>query len=371
MAFLRLKNSQLIRLRDILRAANATEAQFEELLLRLDRTVTDYAASAAPFPTAILNTLKFANAELWWRDLLREASNAVRDPALLAFAEEVGFAPDIVVADQVPEAPLKGRQLELKIEETGTTFDILTWRQKIAEIEGRVCRIEFPSRQARGTGFLIGPDLVMTNYHVIRKVHRKMVGYDKVVCRFDYKVLADGVSTGPGKPYTLAQKWLVDHSEYSELDFETSPSADAPADKLDYAILRLAGRAGDDAVAGDAGQPVARRWIEVPPDEYNFMRDRALNIVQHPDGMPMQIAINSKAVIAATATRVRYTTTTQPGSSGSPCFSADWKWIALHHSGDPKYRKEGKKPEYNQGVPAAAIVTLLTQRGMGSIFQDG
>lgn len=100
MALLRLKNSQLIRLRDILRAANATEAQFEELLLRLDRTVTNYAASAAPFPTAILRTLKFANAELWWRDLLREASNAVRDPALLAFAEEVGFAPDIVVANQ-------------------------------------------------------------------------------------------------------------------------------------------------------------------------------------------------------------------------------------------------------------------------------
>jgi hypothetical protein len=35
----------------------------------------------------------------------------------------------------------------------------------------------------------------------------------------------------------------------------------------------------------------------------------------------------------------------------------------LHHSGDPKYWKEGKKPDYNQGIPAAAILSLLAKRG--------
>src|SRR5262249_24731368 len=242
MALLRLNGPQLLQLRDLLKAAFPEEEEFEDLLLRLDRKTSDFAARSDRFPVAIRKVLIQANARLWWRELLREACNAVPDPQLRAFAEEVGFAPDIVATDEGGEAPLTGRQLEAKIEESGTTFDILTWRTKIAEIEGRVCRIEIPNRQPRGTGFLIGPDLVMTNYHVIRKVHKQIVGPDKVVCRFDYKVLADGVSVGAGKPYGLANDWLVDHSYYSELDFETAPSADAPADKLDYAILRLGAR---------------------------------------------------------------------------------------------------------------------------------
>jgi V8-like Glu-specific endopeptidase len=364
MARLRLSGPEMLKLRNLLGAA-FDQNTFEVVLLSLDRRLTHYASLYDTLPTAILKTVQRANAELWWRDLLRDACNAVPDPALYAFSDEVGFAPDFVEAIADDTAPLKGRQLELKIEESGTTFDILTWRQKIAEIESRVCRIEIPDRQPRGTGFLIGPDLVMTNYHVIRKVHRNLVASGQVVCRFDYKVLADGVSVGPGKPYNLAGDWLVDHSSYSELDFEVSPRIDAPADELDYAILRLSGPAGDDMVGGDAQRPVARKWIGAPPAEYDFAKNPALNIVQHPDGKPMQIAVNSKAVIKASATRVRYTTTTQPGSSGSPCFSANWQWVALHHSGDPKYTKEGKKPEYNQGIPAAAIVALLRQRVSG------
>jgi V8-like Glu-specific endopeptidase len=351
-ARLRMSGPEMLKLKNLLGAA-FDQNTLEVVLLNLDRYLTHYASLNDTLPTAILKTVQRANAELWWRDLLREACNAVPDPALCAFSDEVGFAPDFVEAIADSTVPLKGRQLELKIEESGTTFDILTWRQKIAEIESRVCRIEIPDGQPRGTGFLIGPDLVMTNYHVIRKVHRNLIAPGQVICRFDYKVLADGVSVGPGKPYSLAGDWLVDHSRYSELD---------------YAILRLSGRAGDDMVGGDAQRPVVRKWIGAPPAKYDFAKNPALNIVQHPDGKPMQIAVNSKAVIKASATRVRYTTTTQPGSSGSPCFSADWQWVALHHSGDPKYAKEGKKPEYNQGIPAAAIVALLRQRGVSGIF---
>jgi hypothetical protein len=76
------------------------------------------------------------------------------DPQLAAFVEEVGFGPDFVAAEESGETPLRGRQLELKIEESGTTFDILTWRSKIAEIENRrICRIETPrnSRAAPGS----------------------------------------------------------------------------------------------------------------------------------------------------------------------------------------------------------------------------
>jgi hypothetical protein len=157
MAFLRLKGPQLLTLRNLLKPA-FSKAKFEELLLQLDRSLDDFAGSNEPLPTAILNTLKHANAELWWRDLLREACNAVPDPQLLEFSKDVGFAPDVVAADPAGVAPLRGRQLELKIRDSGSTFEILTWRQRLADIEGRVCRVEFPPLQARGTGFLVAPD---------------------------------------------------------------------------------------------------------------------------------------------------------------------------------------------------------------------
>jgi hypothetical protein len=368
MALLRLKGPQLVELRDLLQSA-FRRPKFEELLLRFDRSIDDFAGGNDNYPTAILETLRYANAELWWRDLLREACNAVPDPRLRQFAGPLGFAPDVVNAATPDVVPLKKyRELELKIRDSGSTFDIVTWRQRVAEIEGRVCRIEFPALQPRGTGFLVAPDLVLTNYHVIESMHKGAVAADKVICRFDYKVLQDGISIGPGKFYGLARDWLVDHSPYSSHDFEVQPTGDVASDQLDYALLRISGRAGDDPIAGEAEAPAARKWIEVPLDAHDFIRSPALYIVQHPDGKPMQVAVDSNAVIAATATRVRYTTTTQPGSSGSPCFSANWDWIALHHSGDPKYYKDGQKPEYNQGIPTNAIVRLLAQRGKAAMF---
>jgi Effector-associated domain 1 len=88
-AFLRLEGPQLLGLRDWLRAA-FTEEAFTELLLALDRKVEDFAGRNDTFPTVILKTVQCANAQLWWRDLLREACNAVPDPQLLQFSTEFG-----------------------------------------------------------------------------------------------------------------------------------------------------------------------------------------------------------------------------------------------------------------------------------------
>ena len=66
--------------------------------------------------------------------------------------------------------------------------------------------------------------------------------------------------------------------------------------------------------------------------------------------------------LIANGTRVTYTVNTEGGSSGAPCFNTDWELVALHHSGDPNFDPD-HKPEYNEGIPIAAIVALLTERG--------
>ena len=50
-----------------------------------------------------------------------------------------------------------------------------TWRARLGELEAQVCRVEVPARDrpTAGTGFLVGPDLVLTKYHVIEVLQRR------------------------------------------------------------------------------------------------------------------------------------------------------------------------------------------------------
>ncbi len=366
---LRLTGQELGKLRDALVETFSPE-RFEELLrYRLDKRLDSFAGGNDTFNRAVFRVLENANQTLWWRDLLRAARAAVpSDPGLLELAGQFDAAPLTVGTDG---AAVAGRQLELKIIDSQSTFDIGTWRRRLGEIEGRVCRIEYPPTVARGTGFLIGPNAVLTNYHVVERVISDDYLPSDIRLRFDYLVGPDGVQVSPGTAYELAEEWRVHDSPYSPMDQLSAPPSDPPPDQLDYAVLRTAVEVGNEPVGGptDDPEPVARGWIEPSPEVYPFAAGTALYIVQHPDGLPMQVAVDSGGVLGQNGnhTRVRYTTTTQPGSSGSPCFSADWQLVALHHGGDPKYT-ETRHADFNQGIPLPAIRSLLADRGLAGAF---
>ena len=236
------------------------------------------------------------------------------------------------------------------------SLDMGVWREKMAAIESQVCRIEF-SNNPIGTGFLIGPDLVITNYHVMEKPIGGKFPPDKVVCHFDYKALADG-STLDGVTVKLhASDWRVDNSPYSKAEAENQPDRELPGtDQLDYAVVRLERPAGNEPVGTNAAPDAPLRgWIKLngqPPLE----KDMPLLIVQHPDGAPLKFAFDTKSIIAVNAngTRVRYATNTEHGSSGSPCFNIDWELVALHHMGDPAWNSQ-----FNEGIPIGLIAERL------------
>lgn len=354
-----------------LRGIFASQNRLHQFLThRLSRSYFDFQQPTDAHPDVIFHMVEDANATLWWPDLVREARNYLpADDALASFAAKVGMGPDLVEQKPAGTAPLTGSALQAKIRSIDSTFNIAVWRARLGDIEGQVCRIECPATVPLATGFLIGPNAVMTNYHVIENV--KTPG--DVRLRFDYKVATDGVSVGNGVDYKLANNWLYDQSPYSPEDLKLNGSNPAP-DQLDYAILRVEGEPGNDPIGGakaaadPATQPIPRKWIS-PRWDYDFLGQHALYIVEHPDGNPLKVAIDSEAVFSVNQnrTRVRYRTETEAGSSGSPCFSANWDWVALHHSGDPKFLT-GAKPEYNQGIPLAAIRNLLEQRGKMGVF---
>lgn len=325
------------------------------LKFKLDKGLGKIVAPGA-FQNVVFNLIGVAEMEGWTYELLLAARESnPGNAALLAFSQQFGLAPGKMPARI---------ELEKLIVETNSFFDITRWRERLGEIEGRVCRIEIQNG-GYGTGFLLGSDVVMTNYHVVESVIGGKHGPGDVVLRFDYRRLRDGTTLNQGKVFRLpatSGDWLVDHSPYSRVDLESGPKSGLPEpNELDYALLRVDGSPGDESV-GEKPEPGApsRGWLDIDETDYGFQADTPLFIVQHPKGAPLKLALDSKAVIGlnANGTRVTYRTNTDPGSSGSPAFDQNWNLVALHHSGDP----DSINPTYNEGIPFGAIVKLLRER---------
>jgi V8-like Glu-specific endopeptidase len=236
-------------------------------------------------------------------------------------------------------------------------LDIRVWQSRLSEIERRVCRVELEGN-AVGTGFLVGPDTVLTNWHVFEAAKNQ----DKVAalgCRFDYELLPDG-KVQPGQLVMLQAGGLVDSSPYSVAEGTDKPDNPLPTTaELDYALLRLASRVGEQQVEG-----AVRGWIALPKAVLPLTADGPILIVQHPEGTPMKLAMDTQAVIGlnGNGTRINYRTNTDPGSSGSPVFTMDWDLVALHHSGDPAW----VNPTYNQGVPIELVRQRIEANGFAS-----
>jgi V8-like Glu-specific endopeptidase len=271
-----------------------------------------------------------------------------RNEKLLAFAEQFNLS-------------AASAALEKIVREKLPFLSITQWRTRLGEVEVQVCRVETGS--SFGTGFLVGPDLVMTNYHVVADVLDGQNPAENVVFRFDYRQSADGRTLNPGSEFRLHESdWRVDDSPYSLDD----------ADNLDYALLRLASSPGTMPVNPKAPNGEPRGWFKVPMGAVSLKPGDPLHIAQHPDARPLELALDTEAVIeiSGNGTRVRYRTNTEPGSSGSPCCDATWNLVALHHVGDPKYGSQCKKGEWNQGVLFDAIVKRIKERKKGELLNQ-
>jgi V8-like Glu-specific endopeptidase len=231
----------------------------------------------------------------------------------------------------------------------------------LGEAEVRVCRVE--TSTSFGTGFLVGPNLVMTNYHVVADVLEDRQSVRDVVFRFDYRLLADGTTLNPGTEFRLHDSaWRVDDSPYSP---------EGP-DELDYALLRLDDSPGTMPINFNEPGGQARGWFNVPTNSVCLKPGDPLHILQHPDARPLELALDTEAIIGISAnrTRVRYRTNTQRGSSGSPCFDAEWNLVALHHGGDPSYGDLSEKGDWNQGVLFDVIVRRLNEQKVGYLLNQ-
>ena len=224
-----------------------------------------------------------------------------------------------------------------------------------------VGRIEIPSGTALGTGFLVGPDLLLTNQHVLTDKEY----LEHAVVRFDYVTDASGVVAREGRVVHMLP------------DFYFS----SPADELDYALVRLKEKPLEDLTkqSGLATKSLEelvlmgkhRGYLVLAPGI--FPKHSRVNIVQHPDGNPLKVVLTQNYVIHSNDKRVQYVADTMEGSSGSPVFNQRWEVVALHHSGSPyppdslvATAKKAWKGRYrsNEGISIRAILKDFDDKGI-------
>jgi V8-like Glu-specific endopeptidase len=189
--------------------------------------------------------------------------------------------------------------------------------------------------RATGTGFLVAKDLIMTNHHVIDSPAAAEA------CAFQFNYQLD--RTGKASPIQTAR------AVRGGL-FCTSPMAkqNAMADELDYTIVQLAD-------VPNGARPLTVRPAAIRPDS-------RLMIIQHPGGDYKKISMQNNFVEYVDDLVVQYTTSTEPGSSGSPVLNDDCHVVAIHHSGgdltEPRTKRRYLR---NEGVRMAAVLDHLGQ----------
>jgi V8-like Glu-specific endopeptidase len=170
------------------------------------------------------------------------------------------------------------------------------------------------------TGFLIGPNRLMTNNHCIAT----QAECDVSLARFNYQNDASG---NPLVTTDYACRTLL-KTNYD----------------LDYSVVELDGFPG-------------YQWGYLRLTWDNVYDPEELTIIQHPQGRPKEVARNNCHVEAVvddgrgTDTDLGYSCDTEHGSSGSPVFDLrHYEVISLHHYGVSGGR------DYNRGVRMRRIL---------------
>ena len=232
------------------------------------------------------------------------------------------------------------------------------FRDRLGRYETWVCRVEIPG--GGGTGLLVAEDLVLTNHHVMAPIYTGQASRDDVTFRFDYKALPGGAELIGETRCGLAAgtTWDVDKSPPSKQD-EVVNGGEPDAKEMDYALVRLAERAGRLPISSKDPEAPPRSWFKLEPPPAIVATD-PLFVLQYPSDLRLQLAVGSVLSYTPGGTRLRHNARTLGGSSGSPCFDANLALVAIHHAGDPDFTP-GRAATYNQAVPLGRILDLMKQ----------
>lgn len=286
--------------------------------------------------------------ELWLRNAVEMTTvaepHAVLDAALDRVTGEAAGEPPIASedVDEMPEA--------IVFQDDTVAFDFLQRGHeagaavallRVPQYEGGAPRRQagLPSPPHLGTAWVLSPELIMTNHHVVLARKRSETPPSEADLREQgahATALFDFDDDGPqGTPVEVSALEVWDPT-------------------LDYAVLRLAERSDRRPLQISPEALVVGGGVSVP-----------VNIIQHPGGNTKRVGLRNNLIERSTETRLRYFTDTRKGSSGSPVLNDQWQVVALHRAAEraPGVKFQGKESAVvNVGSPIHAVLADLAVR---------
>lgn len=215
----------------------------------------------------------------------------------------------------------------------------ISYLQTGLNVSKSVCRILIRNNRGSvigmGTGFLIAPQILMTNNHVIENAELAM----NCVAEFNYQN-DENFMPCPVYTYRLDPKKLFITDE-----------------NLDFTIVAVKDNPNIDKSLQDFG------YISLIPEEGKILEGEYVSIIQHPKGNQKSVTLRENKVNSIFDNFIHYLTDTEPGSSGSPVFNDQWIVVALHHSGVPNPDKKGDWIA-NEGVRISSIANFVSKQYM-------
>ncbi|MGW0787509.1 endonuclease [Streptomyces sp. NPDC002911] len=302
----------MVTLEHVSQAATDYAAQMERAGMRFEkrtpqreenrRTVASRGVLYADDPERVEKRLARLNAD--W-SLARSIERKRTEPAATT-GSTLPLAPDEFDADVLGLERLMGRN-----NLTGVAF--LEGGHLAARSVGRVTVTGPGGGRHYGTGFMVSPSLLMTNNHVLRSQEEA----GRALVEFNFQAALDGRPLAP-VPFALEpQRFFA-----TDVD-------------LDFSVV---------AVAEGGAQPARLadfHWLPLDGSQGKVIIGEFVNIIQHPDGEPKQLALRENQVVDLLDRFLHYYTDTARGSSGSPVCNDQWEVVALHHSAVPQTDEEG------------------------------
>lgn len=231
---------------------------------------------------------------------------------------------------------------------TGSGLRVAATLLDLVRAAGATARVavDVGSGKSYGTGFLVGPDLLMTAAHVVAPLIEQGLakpGSENLLSIEFFNQIKPWGSRAVR--VRVKESWLEQMSPWHGMppDLEAEDPA-VSSQRLDFALIRLA----------EQGLNIEYLDIRNPPDPDLTER---LAVIGYPGGTDCLTDDNAVLSYDARTGRVHHGTNAVAGMSGSPCLNRQGKAIAIHEG------TVAERPPYNRAVHLKPVRAWLKRNG--------
>jgi V8-like Glu-specific endopeptidase len=233
----------------------------------------------------------------------------------------------------------------------------------------RMCKIltyDDQEKPITGSGFLIGPSSVLTNFHVVKHLPPTLADPDRLRVQFDFSKTT-GLDSDESAIFRVRPDWRAAKSDLGS----DGPNEDYWWDDLAKRDAWLASVKGDHDYAVltlDGAPGLQRGWYRL--DEASTKKPSKVWVLHHPGTEYHTISTGAVRLARVGSHRIFHLAPTIPGSSGGLVLNETGEPVGLHYMGlvakaDPMPGTQNQiNKALNVAVSLATIATDLTQKAL-------